>query len=203
MKRNLVAVIAAMLVGLLVAPTAVWASHRFDDVSDDNTFHEDIDAVADAGVTQGCDADSYCPDDPVSRQQMAGFLNRLGALDPDEDPVVDARTVQGLGMFADIITVDVMNAEKNNEECVPTSSLRGPQHEFGTFFITYQLLDVPEAVDFFTFDVNVAARAADTGEVPQPGEFLLCFATLDGRELPEGAYRLFAVEAHQLPPVTD
>lgn len=54
--------------------------------SDDNgNVHEGyIEAIAAAGITAGCDAEGtmYCPDDPVTRAQMASFLAR--ALDlPD------------------------------------------------------------------------------------------------------------------------
>lgn len=200
-------VIGILVIGaLLVAPAAVWASHQFTDVSDTNTFHEDIDAIADARVTIGCNPPAnteYCPDDFVTREQMAAFMNRLGALDAGKTPVVNARTVQGLGMFADIVTVEVDNAENNEEECEPTESLRGPDHEFGTFFTTYQLLSTPDPEAIFTFDVNVAASDRDPVDgLPESG-FLICFATVDGTELPDGAYTLFRIEAHEMPAVSD
>lgn len=50
---------------------------RFLDV--ENTTHApDINAIAAAGITLGCAADGslYCPDEPVSRGQMAAFLHR-------------------------------------------------------------------------------------------------------------------------------
>ncbi len=195
-----------VMTALITAPAAVWASHRFSDVPDTDVFHEDIDAIADAGVTVGCNPPEnteFCPDDAVTRKQMAAFLNRLGALDGDKTPVVNARTVQGLALYADIVEVEVANAEDNEEECEPTESLIGPDHEFGSFFTTYQLLAVPDAVDFFTFDVNVAASDRDpSGNLP-PSGFLICFATNDGRELPDGTYRLFRIEAHELEPVSD
>lgn len=201
-RAGLVAiVVAAMTVS---AVTAVYASHQFSDVASTSQFHDDIDAVADAGVTLGCteDGTQYCPDEDVSRQQMAAFLNRLGALDPRQDPVVNARTVNGLGMFAGIVTVEVDNEEGNEEECEPTTSLLGTGHPFGTFFITYQLVSTPETI--FTFDVNVAASDRNVpGETDETGEFLVCFATLDGRTLPSGSYELFAVEAHEQAPVSD
>jgi hypothetical protein len=46
---------------------------------DDDTsiFEADIDRLATAGVTLGCDADgNFCPNDPVTRGQMAAFLVR-------------------------------------------------------------------------------------------------------------------------------
>ena len=44
-----------------------------------NTFETDIDRLRVAGVTLGCNPptnDEYCPDDPVTRGQMATFLRR-------------------------------------------------------------------------------------------------------------------------------
>ena len=35
-----------------------------------------INALRKAGITTGCDATHYCPTGKVSREQMAGFLNR-------------------------------------------------------------------------------------------------------------------------------
>lgn len=88
----------AMIVGvtaLIVAPLTAVASHVFDDVPNDNTFHNDITAIADAEVTKGCNPpanDEYCPNDNVTRGQMAAFMNRLGALGPGKTPVVNAAT---------------------------------------------------------------------------------------------------------------
>ena len=51
----------------------------FDDVSHSSVFSEDIDRLATAGITKGCnppDNDLYCPTAPVTRGQMAAFLHR-------------------------------------------------------------------------------------------------------------------------------
>jgi hypothetical protein len=56
----------------------------FDDVDSNNTFAADIAALADAGITKGCnppDNNLFCPDDPVTRAQMAAFLVRAGLTD--------------------------------------------------------------------------------------------------------------------------
>jgi hypothetical protein len=93
-RMGMVAVVTA----LIVAPLTAHAIHDFTDVPDSNTFHEDISAIADAGVTLGCnppDNDEYCPKDNVTREQMAAFMNRLGALGPGKTPVVNAATVDG------------------------------------------------------------------------------------------------------------
>src|SRR6187549_3591502 len=89
-RRLRLIALAACLVAVVAAPLAVLASHSFSDVPDGNTFHADIAAIAEAGVTTGCGGGNYCPLEFVTREQMAGFLNRLGALGPGKAPVVNA-----------------------------------------------------------------------------------------------------------------
>jgi hypothetical protein len=69
-----------VLLGLTVAiaPALALAAHQFADVPSTHIFHADIDAVADAGITGGCSATTYCPADAVTRGQMAAFLRRGG-----------------------------------------------------------------------------------------------------------------------------
>ena len=50
----------------------------FDD-DNGNVFEGDIDRLATAGVTRGCNPptnNNFCPDDNVTRGQMAAFLHR-------------------------------------------------------------------------------------------------------------------------------
>ena len=93
--RLLVVVSAALLGAAVAFPLGVIASHQFTDVPNTNTFHADIDALRDAGVTTGCATNLYCPKDFVTREQMAAFLNRLGALQAGKTPVVNADKVDG------------------------------------------------------------------------------------------------------------
>lgn len=53
---------------------------------DDGSTHEAaIEAVAAAGITLGCDTERFCPDDVVTRAQMASFLARALGLVPTTD----------------------------------------------------------------------------------------------------------------------
>ena len=59
-----------------------------DYFNDDNnsTFQDYINRLRQAGITQGCGQDTFCPDLPVTRGQMAAFLSRalqLPAADQD------------------------------------------------------------------------------------------------------------------------
>ncbi|MFP3913506.1 MAG: S-layer homology domain-containing protein [Actinomycetota bacterium] len=70
-------VIAAGL--LAVSVQAAGQSPSFDDVPDGHVFTSDIDWLAAEGITRGCnppDNTRFCPDDPVTRGQMAAFLVR-------------------------------------------------------------------------------------------------------------------------------
>ena len=52
---------------------------------DDGSTHEDaINALAATGITQGCTTTSFCPEEEVTRGQMASFLAR--ALDLPTGP---------------------------------------------------------------------------------------------------------------------
>jgi hypothetical protein len=64
---------AAFLVRALGLPAS--SVEPFDD-DDSSEFEADIQALAAAGITRGCDADSFCPDRPVTRGEMAAFLVR-------------------------------------------------------------------------------------------------------------------------------
>jgi hypothetical protein len=52
------------------------ASHQFTDVPTSSPHHDDISAIAGAGITSGCAPSLYCPADPVRRDQMGTFLRR-------------------------------------------------------------------------------------------------------------------------------
>lgn len=50
------------------------ASATFGDVPTSHTFFQFVEALADAGITAGCGGGDFCPNDPVTRGQMAVFL---------------------------------------------------------------------------------------------------------------------------------
>jgi hypothetical protein len=95
-SRRAQVLIAALVATLIAFPLGALASHQFGDVLDSNIYHDDIDAIADAGVTTGCGGGNYCPSAFVTREQMAAFMNRLGALGPGKVPVVNAATLDGV-----------------------------------------------------------------------------------------------------------
>jgi hypothetical protein len=91
-KRLLKAALILTIVGAVIAPIAVSASHQFTDVPTTHIFHDNIGWLADNDVTKGCNPptnDRYCPDDNVTRGQMAAFMQRLS-----EGKIVDAATAE-------------------------------------------------------------------------------------------------------------
>ena len=62
----------------MMARSLNLTSQSGDYFSDDNgsPYEGYINAVAEAGITLGCDVDLFCPKDAVSRAQMASFLQR-------------------------------------------------------------------------------------------------------------------------------
>jgi hypothetical protein len=93
-RRRLRLLVVAMSVAAVLFPTgAVLAAHTFTDVPDTNVHHDAISAIADAGVTLGCNTEGteYCPADFVRRDAMASFMDRLGALS-GQTPSVNAAT---------------------------------------------------------------------------------------------------------------
>jgi hypothetical protein len=92
--RNVSITTVIALVLTTAVSTVVIAAHTFPvDVPDDNTFHDDIAWLASNDVTRGCnppDNDAFCPDDPVTREQMSAFMHRFaGTFGTVGDQVTD------------------------------------------------------------------------------------------------------------------
>jgi hypothetical protein len=73
------ALMVGVAVVVLAIPTAVLAAGGAFTDDDTSVFEGDIEWMAATGVTKGCnppDNDHFCPDDNVTRGQMAAFLHR-------------------------------------------------------------------------------------------------------------------------------
>ena len=115
MNARLTSLAFAAACALLVAPIATAAPCAgFTDVEDSSEFCRNVEWIRNRGVTLGCDLGEYCPASPVSRLQMAAFMNRLGtaltpvvvrveavsgALDLDLAPVVCQTGAQEIAGF--------------------------------------------------------------------------------------------------------
>ncbi len=93
MKRASVLLATTGLV-FIAAVMALSSTGGFDDVDDSSIFASDIAWLAETGVTRGCNPpenNRFCPDDPVTREQMAAFFHRFArslpaASSPGEPP---------------------------------------------------------------------------------------------------------------------
>jgi hypothetical protein len=93
-RRSTQFLLIAVILVMVVVPVAAIGASSFIDVPEDRTFKADIDWLASAGVTKGCNPphnDRFCPDAYVTRGQMAAFMHRLAS-----NRVVDAKSVGGL-----------------------------------------------------------------------------------------------------------
>lgn len=124
--------VGAAIAAAVVAPVAAGAVPGFDDVPDDHTHNDGIQWLVDNGITQGCDPDSFCPSDAVTRGQMGSFFHRLSGHAPGVAPSVDADTVDGkhaseLGGLTDVevVTTQVTITSGDSFETLATSCPAG------------------------------------------------------------------------------
>ncbi len=87
MGRKLRLALAFVVVLAVMAPVAVIAAGGTFVDDDTSIFEGDIEWMAANGITSGCGPDTYCPEDNVTRGQMAAFMKRLAT-----KKVVDAAT---------------------------------------------------------------------------------------------------------------
>ena len=85
----------------------------FTDTEGD-THEANIDALAEAGITAGCKTDPlrYCPDDSVTRAQMATFLHR--ALLAQKEQMTEPEPVAISDDVPDVDLVDISTGETVN-----------------------------------------------------------------------------------------
>jgi hypothetical protein len=115
----MIIVLATLLVVALVPVAVSAAGGQFTD-DDDSIFEDHIEWLASAGVTAGCNPptnDNFCPDDNVSRGQMAAFMRRfaqyIGAEDgtpAEADHATTADTATSATSADNAGTVDGKNA---------------------------------------------------------------------------------------------
>ena len=84
---------SSMLVRALDLDRPSSTTSRFQDVSGDAA--RDAEALAAAGLTNGCAADRFCPNQRLSREQLATFFARALELAPARSPFSDVGTTHG------------------------------------------------------------------------------------------------------------
>ena len=77
MKRlHLTCILCAVIFSVVTQSSHAQRITRFLDVPIDHWAASHIETLADNGITNGCGGGSYCPNNPVTRAQMAVFLER-------------------------------------------------------------------------------------------------------------------------------
>ena len=105
----------------------------FLDVPANSTFAADIGRLATAEITKGCNPpanDLYCPDDPVTRAQMAAFMVRMLGLTADthqgfSDVPANSTFAADIGKLATAGITRGCNPPANTEFCPDDPVTRG------------------------------------------------------------------------------
>jgi hypothetical protein len=66
--------LASVAVYYRLQVSAAPVTPTFADVPSSNPFYQYVEALAASGITGGCGGGNYCPNNPVTRAQMAAFL---------------------------------------------------------------------------------------------------------------------------------
>ena len=149
--------------------TTVGPATRFVDVPSGHLFLDEIEWLAAGGITRGCNPptnDRYCPDDTVTRGQMAGFLVRATDLGPAADDYFDddAGSVfeADINRLADGGVTRGCNPPANDRYCPNDTVTRG---QMAAFLV--RALDLPPGPggtftddDGSVFETDIEALAA-------------------------------------------
>jgi len=72
--------LAGVIVGYILEISPPPAVATFPDVPTSSPQFQFVEALVEAGITAGCGVPNYCPNNPVTRGQMAVFLSKLAGL---------------------------------------------------------------------------------------------------------------------------
>jgi hypothetical protein len=173
-----------VVIGAYVDDSGWWVTQLFFDAEgyqtscqgafcddDASVFEDDIETIARAGITQGCNPpanDRFCPDEPITRGAIAAFLTR--ALSLPDGYEVDFDDVGG-SIFADQIVrlagADIArgcNPPANSLFCPDSFVTRGQMAAFLT-----RALDLPAARGTEFTDDNTSSFEADIESLAAAG----------------------------------
>jgi len=137
-------VVPLALAVLLGVSASALASHNFSDVPDAlGLFHSAVEWLVNRGITGGCAPGLYCPFDPVTRTQMALFMQRLGRIFTDD---------RGVGISGGFVLLD---PDAGPRVCItaPYTTTTFPEWAFGSARVSLLangLMNTQLAVDYST-----------------------------------------------------
>jgi len=170
-------IMVAMLAAGLALPGAA-AGGPF--VDDDTSVHEvDIEYIFNAGVTTGCASDRFCPEDTVTRGQMAAFLNRaLGLSNTSTDFFDDDASSIFQGDINKLAASGITSGCATRQYCPDGNVTRG---QMAAFLVRAYGLTAQNSVDFlddnnsiFENDIEKLATAGITVGCNPPANDRFC-----------------------------
>jgi hypothetical protein len=160
----------------------VYQGIDFLDVPVNNLFYADIGKLSARGVTLGCGNGNFCPNDPVTREQMAAFIMRaLGVFNPDAPPSQRFNDVPPQNVFYNFI--DRLAVLQITLGCTPDHLLYCPsdpvkREQMAAFLLralgefdpptpgTQRFTDVPPSNLFYNFIDRMAVVGITLGCTP-------------------------------------
>ena len=119
----MVAATVLLALAFLTAPVARADDSSFDDVSDGHAYKTAIEWMIESGITKGCNPPAntkYCPEDPVTRAQLAVFLSRALNLPPGETTFTDTNNTDHAADIAKLADAEITrgcNPPANTKYC--------------------------------------------------------------------------------------
>lgn len=146
---------AALLVRALRLPRA---ASPFTDTAG-HFAAADIGALAATGITKGCAADRFCPDDPVTRAQMAVFLDRALDLAAGDDAFSDDD-----GTWAEA-SIDALAASGITKGCAASSFCPNAlvtREQMASFLRRGLGFPLPSGSVYFASDARIGELSPDS-----------------------------------------
>lgn len=141
------------------AQAAQYGRYAVDSFRDDDAsmFENEIENIASKGITRGCNPptnDLFCPDDPVTRGQMAAFIRRtIDTPDASKDHFADdegSTFESDINALAEAGIAKGCNPPKNDKFCPGSNVTRGEMAAFLVRAFHYS----PSKTDHFVDDNN-------------------------------------------------
>lgn len=149
---------AAFLVRALHYPAT--PADIFDD-DNDSVFEADINALGKAGVTLGCNPprnNNFCPDQAVTRAQMASFLTRALSLPVRKVPARQA-SLNGVDLEVFAVANGAGCTLRDGETCIISQNVKGEFHIFtGWLADNWSTMTASERANFESNKLRVVAR---------------------------------------------
>jgi len=199
---------ALALAVTLAGPAQGYVINGYFTDDNGNTFEGDIDAIAAAGITKGCNPPTnsrYCPSDPVHRGAMAAFLRRaLDLPNTDTDFFVDdnGNTFENdINAIAQAGITRGCNPPTNNRYCPGDVVSRGVMAA-----LLRRALDLPNTDNDYFIDDRGSIFENDINAIAEVGITKGCNPPADDRFCPSdtvsrGAMAAFLRRALGLPSV--